>query len=349
MNAQPTQSLWAPLWIIIAVFAVGGASSAVMRMESWTNQSGSFALDVTAHTRVQKSLLQYEETATVSLPINDAHAFTVADDGKLYVCGEQTVSVLDRAGALQRTLSPKQKPRCVAVANSDHDYAGHVYVGSGASIEVFSPSGQWIATWETKAKLPLLTAIALTPQHVYVADAGNQVVLQFDFAGQRTATIDNGFVVPSANFDLVAEPNGLLHVVNPGARRVETYTSDGIREMAWGQTGSSISDFFGCCNPSHVAMLPGGRVVTSEKGIPRIKIYDSAGRLQSVVADTVQLLKTPTSQAFSSESSDNASNTVEGRDVFDIATDGAERILVLDSHADQIRIFTPKSSSSESL
>ncbi len=349
MNTQHPHSLWTPLWIMLAVFVVGGVSLAVMQMESWTNQSRSFALDVSAHTHVQESLIQYEETATIWLPIDDAHAFAVADDGKLYVCGEQTVSVLDREGTLQRTLMPIQKPRCVAVASSDHDYAGHVYVGSGSTIEVFSPDGQSSVTWETKAKLPLLTAISLTPQHVYVADAGNQVVMQFDYDGQRTATIDNGFVVPSAYFDLIAEANGLLHVVNPGARRVETYTSDGIREMSWGKTGSSISDFFGCCNPVHVAMLPGGRVVTSEKGIPRIKIYDNAGLLQSVVADTEQLLKTPISQAFSGTSSENASDTVETRDVFDIATDGDERILVLDSHAGQIRIFTRKPPSSKSL
>jgi len=35
----------------------------------------------------------------------------------------------------------------------------------------------------------------------------------------------------------------------------------------WGKR-SGIADFFGCCNPAHLALLPDGRFVTSGKGIP---------------------------------------------------------------------------------
>ena len=34
-----------------------------------------------------------------------------------------------------------------------------------------------------------------------------------------------------------------------------------------------MADFFGCCNPAQLAVLPDGRFVTAEKGIPRVKIY----------------------------------------------------------------------------
>ncbi len=38
---------------------------------------------------------------------------------------------------------------------------------------------------------------------------------------------------------------------------------------SWGRAGSSVADFFGCCNPSHIARFADGRFVTSERGIPR--------------------------------------------------------------------------------
>jgi uncharacterized cupin superfamily protein len=45
-----------------------------------------------------------------------------------------------------------------------------------------------------------------------------------------------------------------------------------------------ITGFCGCCNPINFALLPDGRYVTCEKGLPRVKIYSATGEFQSVVA-----------------------------------------------------------------
>ena len=80
-----------------------------------------------------------------------------------------------------------------------------------------------------------------------------------------------------------------------------------------------IEGFCGCCNPSHFAILEDGSFVTSEKGIPRVKIYDRLGRLASVVAG---------SDRFD-----------EGTVGLDLALDSAQRILVLDPARRAVRIF----------
>jgi hypothetical protein len=49
-----------------------------------------------------------------------------------------------------------------------------------------------------------------------------------------------------------------------------------------------IEGFCGCCNPSHLAILADGSFVTSEKGLPRVKIYNRLGQLVSVVAGPEQ-------------------------------------------------------------
>ena len=77
--------------------------------------------------------------------------------------------------------------------------------------------------------------------------------------------------------------------------------------------------FCGCCNPTHLALLPGGGFVTSEKGITRVKVNNDHGDHQSIVA---------------------------GADVFNEGTTGLAlavnsdgRILVLDPVRGQVRTF----------
>jgi hypothetical protein len=39
------------------------------------------------------------------------------------------------------------------------------------------------------------------------------------------------------------------------------------------------ADFVGCCNPVNLALTPDGKVVTSEKMVARVKVFDRDGRL----------------------------------------------------------------------
>ena len=73
-------------------------------------------------------------------------------------------------------------------------------------------------------------------------------------------------------------PDGLLRVVNPGMHRIEAYTPDGDLESFWGRRVDGIEGFCGCCNPANIAILPDGRIVTAEKGIPRVKVYHGRGQ-----------------------------------------------------------------------
>jgi len=80
--------------------------------------------------------------------------------------------------------------------------------------------------------------------------------------------------------------------------------------------------FCGCCNPSHIALFPDGRFVTSEKGLPRVKVYDAKGVFVGLVA---------------------------GPDMFaedavglDLAVDSRGRILVLDPARRMVRVFAAK-------
>jgi len=163
-----------------------------------------------------------------------------------------------------------------------------------------------------------------------VADAGNRVVVRYDTQGKLLGRIGRrdrernipGILVPSPYFDVAVGTEGLLWVTNPGRLRMEAYTFDGDLEVSWGTSSFAIDGFCGCCNPTHFALFRDGRVVTSEKGLPRVKLYDEAGRFKSVVAAP-------------------KSFDIEARGL-DLGVDSAERVLVLDPSASQVRIFTRK-------
>ena len=81
----------------------------------------------------------------------------------------------------------------------------------------------------------------------------------------------------------------------------------------------NIEGFCGCCNPTNIALLADGKIVTSEKGLPRVKVYRPDGTLESVIAGP---------EAFASR--------VVG---LDLAVDAAERVMVLDPAAKTVRSF----------
>ena len=149
-----------------------------------------------------------------------------------------------------------------------------------------------------------------------------------------------GFVVPSPYFDVAIAPDGLLRVANPGMHQIEAFTFDGHLELSWGKRGLGIEALCGCCNPSNIAILSDGRIVTAEKGLPRVKVYSATGEFECVVVGTSVLAPNP---AMLSECCDE--HTLHP---VDLAVDSRDRILVLDPLAGSVRIFVRKSDTMKS-
>lgn len=340
MAKSTTSSLLKPVIVMLIVGAVGLGGFAVLRLESLTNAPDSFQLNLEQQLEIDESLLGYRQTGEMPLNIDNVQAIATGPEDRLYVSGEMVVHVLDRDGQFEREVATTNTPHCLAVGNEDHVAPGRMYAGSKGVIEVFDEQGNQTATWDDLGDDALFTSIALSYDNVFVADAGNRVILRLTTEGEILHRIGDetpgngspaGFVIPSAHFDVVADPNELLYVVNPGVRRVETYTLNGIFQTTWGKAGSDIRSFFGCCNPSHLALLPDGRFVTSEKGIPRVKVYRADGEMESVVAGPQQLDVPVTSLGDP--------RATESELVFDVAVDSQGRILILDHRSNLIRVF----------
>jgi len=304
-----------------------------------------YTYDLTALRRTDPDLIVCREVGG-GFPTGFRHsrAVTVAPDGSIHVAGDRAVRRFDATGKRLGEMPVGGRPRALAV-----DDDGKLFLAMANHVEVYTPDGKRAANWPRRPPKAVLTDVALADENVYVADAGNRLVLRYDKAGRLVNTIGQkdpdrdvpGFVVPSPYFELAVAPDGLLRVTDPGRHRITTLAPSGERGESWGRTSSAADAFSGCCNPISFALLPGaagadgygrfGGFVTCEKGLTRVKLFDAAGRFAGVVAGP---------ESFTRHDELTAGRSAFGeRTALDVAVDAAGRIFVLDPATNEVRIF----------
>ncbi len=293
--------------------------------DSKKDQKNPFAYDLEDFKESDAVLLHYSEVGRINIKLDRVFGISVGPDDALYVAGNDSVLVFDKEGMARLVVVTGEPAHCLAV-DENHD----LYLGMNDHVEVFDRKGEKRARWESLGEKSIITSIAVSEKSVFVADAGNQIVWKFDKAGTRLRRIGDkneakdipGFIIPSPYFDVAVDPEGFLWVANTGRHSLENYTEDGDFRTSWGEFGMEIQKFGGCCNPSHFIILEDGSFVTSEKGLPRVKVYNRIGELVSVVAPT---------ELF-----------VEGTVGLDLALDSSQKIYVLDPLQKFVRIFERK-------
>jgi hypothetical protein len=321
-----------------AVVGAAGWSAGANTARAAAAAENPYAYDVEKYRKVDPKLVHYEKVGQFRCPHPEPRRMAVGSDGLIYIAAAKVVCVLDPQGVRLRDLVCPVPPRSVGVAED-----ASVFVGLRDHIEVFDRKGQRTAAWETPPGRPFLTGIAVGKNDVFVADAGNRVILRYDRSGKLVGRIGEknpakeiaGLVVPSPCLDVEIAPDGLLRVNNPGRHRVEAYTFEGDLEFHWGKPSMAIDGFCGCCTPVNVAMLPDGRCVTFEKGLPRVKVYTADGRFDSVVAGP---------DRFSDTSKELAGSGPEDKVHFGIdgVVDAEGRVLVLDLISCEVQILKHK-------
>ena len=286
---------------------------------------------------IDPNLILYEESVEpINTGFTNTHAIMLDSQGSIYVAGDNAVRIFNESGNMLNEIALTGVPRSLTVADD-----GKIYVGISNHIEVYNRQGKQLASWDSLGQRAMLTSIAVSGNDVFVADAGNRIVLHYDTNGNLINRIGRkdkdrnipGFIVPSPYFDVVMRRDELLRVVNPGLHRIEAYTFDGDFEFWWGKFSSSIEDFCGCCNPINIAVLRDDSFVTCEKGLTRVKIYDPEGAFVGVVAGPEQFGVTA-----------HICTTIEQCQSggFDVAVDAQDRIFILDTVKNVVRIFSRK-------
>jgi len=294
-----------------------------------------FQYDVDRYRKVDPALIRYERQQQFTAGKIEARRIALGPDKRLYIACANAVAILDDHGCVVTEIPTAAAVRAVTVAGD-----GTIFAAVKDHIEIFDARQKHLATWEAPKGRPLLTGIAVARDDVFVADAGNRIVWRYDRSGKPMRRIGEkdaqrnipGFVIPSPFFDVEIGTDGLLRATNPGRHRIETYTFDGDLEVAWGKAGAGIDALCGCCNPCGIELLPDGRVMKFEKGLPRVKIFSAKGELDCVVAGPESF----SNPAQSPESLESMYGGLDG------AIDREGRVYVLDLVGAAIQVFAPK-------
>lgn len=243
-------------------------------------------LELDVYGKIDPALRVAQEQERLPIRARELRALAVGVKGELYVAADHAVLLFDARGKQTGRLNVGDAVYALAVAPEG------LYLAMRNHVQVWDvAAGRQVAVWPEVEGRPYLTSIAVGPKDVYVADAGNRVVVRFNKAGKAVNRIGEqdrlhgvpGFVVPSPYFDCALAADGTVWVANPGRHQFENYTPEGTLMKRWGAIGVDIDAFSGCCNPSHFT-LKGDAFVTSEKGLVRIKVHAPDGKLVGVVA-----------------------------------------------------------------
>jgi outer membrane protein assembly factor BamB len=242
-------------------------------------------------------------------------------EDRVYAVGDSKLTVFWLEGEALRSWDTDKPGYSVAVAAD-----GDVYVGQEGQVQVFDRDGKPLADWRDDERLGLVTAVGLIGDQVLLADVRGRCIRRYDRGGKWHSDIgkDNrmrGFLVPNQHLDLAVDADRVIYVANAGMHRVERYSLDGELLGHFGRfDGRDPAGFPGCCNPTNLALTPTGQVVVTEKAGPRVKVYDSDGKLRSTMGER--------------DLDPSCKN-------MDVAVDSAGRIYVIDTVRLEIAVYGP--------
>ena len=313
------------LVIFISVFGIIFITLYISLKNPRKNDKNPYEYNIDIYRKTPEKLRMYKEVEQIKISTGEPSALAVDRKGNIIVSAGLKILIFNNKGRLLDKFKTDTPAGCIAV-----DKKGNILLGVRDHVEIYDKKGRRIYVWAVIGEKADITSIAVKDNHVFIADYGHRVVWHYDRSGKLIGKIDrkdrvkklHGFIIPSPYFDIVLNRKGALWIVNPGMQKVENFTYNGKRISSWGRPSMTVDGFAGCCNPTHIAIGPGGRFITAEKGIPRVKLYDADGRFRGFVAGT----------------EDFQPDTI----IEDIAVDLKGRVLVLDPKRRAVRIFIAK-------
>jgi hypothetical protein len=234
---------------------------------------------------------QYTLTATIGnqpLSVFRESLLDVAVDGsdQVIALGDGHVRVFTVGGEPVRQWPAGDGAECLTVGPD-----GRVYVGGTGRIEVFENGGRRTGGFAVgDAGGPAaVSAVAVHGDDILVADASARLVRRFDASGTQLNLVgDQGktktFMLPNGRLDIAVGTAGVVLATDTGRHQVTSWALDGTPVGRFGKFGmQDPADFVGCCNPVNLAATPDGKVVTAEKMVARVKVFEPDGRLLAVI------------------------------------------------------------------
>ncbi len=272
---------------------------------------------------------KYELTSVIG-GAKSAEPFRKSLDGvgvgagdRIYVLGDDEVRVHDAGGRRVRTWRVLQLGACLAVGPD-----GRVYVGAGSQVEIYDADGARVGGFVAgdRDRPADVTSIKVFRDEILIADASARLIRRYDSSGRQRGVIGDrsktgSFMLPNRSLDIAVDGKGVVHATDTGRHQVTSWALDGSPLGRFGKFGMlAPEDFVGCCNPVNIAVTPDGRIVTGEKMVARVKVFEPDGRLLALIGPE---------------------HFHPGCIHIHLAVDSIGRILAADPASRELKIFSP--------
>lgn len=246
-----------------------------------------FEYDLSEFRNVDPELISHREFKQINID-SDAVPIDISFKNEIiYLLTEKYVQLITDKGEEVLKIGLNDSPNCIAITENEK-----IIVGFDNYLIAFEKNGNEIGRSTIVSSNSVFTGISLSKENIFVADAGLKKVIVFDydlqvrqkFKGQSLVSEIHGFILPGSRFDLATNLYDELWVVNPGIHTIQNYSPEGRLRGHWGRASFANEGFSGCCNPKFIEFLSDGNLVTSEKGLIRIKIHKISGEFVSFVA-----------------------------------------------------------------
>ncbi len=205
---------------------------------------------------------------------------------RIYALGDGEIRIFESKGELVGTWKAPENAACLTVTAD-----GVVYIGAADRVEIYDVGGIRRAgfTAGEKGRPATVTAIKVVQKEILVADAAARFIRRYDSSGNQSGTIGTnnktgGFMLPNRWLDFDVDTKGIVHATDTGRHQVTAWTLGGSPVGAFGKFGMSrFEDFVGCCNPVNLAVTPDDKIVTAEKMVARVKVYETDGKLLALI------------------------------------------------------------------
>jgi hypothetical protein len=270
-------------------------------------------------------------TQALRLPVKQARALVVDENGLITVAADHRLWWVSMDGKPQRSIETPRPVRALC-----HDAKGCLWMTFSDQIARLSADGSLEMIGGGLGTESALTGIAVAEDgRIFAADSARRVIWRLDAEGKLLGRIspgNKGFAVPRAFFPITWQ-DGCLIVAEPGRHQIQRFTAEGEKVASWGARSREESGFAGCCNPVALAPMADGSVVTVERGLARVKRFNTAGEMLGQLAGP---------EAFAAQISQDDEGDLfacEGG-LFDVAVSKTGRVIVLDRAAGELRVLS---------
>jgi len=281
-----------------------------------------YEYDIEKLKEVDPKLIHYTEINRFNINLKNPSGLKIYSNN-IYITGDNKIMIYDYKGNFINQTDLGENAYCLTVDDK-------IYIGMLDHVEVYDKNLAKINTLLSTNNKSYYSSVAVFKNNLFIADAGNKIIYHFnkqgkllnEIGGKDTRKGIKGFNIPGIYFDIDVNTDGYLWAVNPGNHSLEKYDFKGNLLVTWDKSSHDITDFVGCCNPAHISVMNNGSIVTCEKGLNRIKVYNNKGVLQSVVAAP----------------KDFTDDTI----ITDIDVDENNNVFLLDPKLKAVRIFRKK-------